>query len=485
MNFKIILFFLSRISIGMAGVLCIPLLVAMYYKEDRYAEYLIAIAMALIIATFFNRYSEPVKKGNVSVREGIGTVFFAWIMAALLGSFPFWFLGILDPASAFFESMSGLTTTGATAIMELGELPKSLLFWRVMMHWLGGIGIIVLFVALLPQIAGSAAYLFNAEVTGFSNSRILPRIRNTAVAIFYIYLLLTIIFTGILKVEGMTLYDSIYHACSAIATGGFSNYDSSINHFHDPVIEYTLSVFMLIAAGNFAVYYQVAQTSLKALWEDIEFKTYICINLVISLLIAINLISSGQYGVEQGFRAALFQVASFTSTTGFVSQNYDLWPSFSQLLLAATFFMGGCAGSTAGGIKICRLIVLVKAATAEMRRSLHPQMILSVDYARKRLPIQTIMNISRFFFVYIFIVALTALVLTLSGVSVEDALFSAASCLASVGPAFGKLGATGNYAELNGLAKITLSIAMLLGRLELFTALALLRKEYWQHNKRW
>ncbi len=469
----------------MAGILAIPWFVAIYYKEDRYAEYLIAIAMALIIAAFFNHYSTPVTQNNVSVREGIGTVFFAWIMAAFLGSFPLWFLGVLDPTSAFFEAMSGLTTTGATAIADLDVLPRSLLFWRVMMHWLGGIGIIVLFVALLPQIAGSAAYLFNAEVTGFNNSRILPRIRNTAAAIFYIYLLLTIIFVGILKIEGMSLYDAIYHACSAIATGGFSNYNSSVNHFHDPVIEYTLSLFMLIAAGNFAVYYQVSQTSLEALWKDLEFKTYIGINAVIVVLIALNLIWSGQYGVEQGFRAALFQVTSFTSTTGFVSQNYDLWPAFSQLLLACTFFMGGCAGSTAGGIKICRLIVLAKATMAEMRRSMHPKMVMSVEFDHKRLPTRTIMNVSRFFFVYILIAALSALILSFSGVPVEEALFSSASCIASVGPAFGKLGATGNYAELSGLAKITLSVDMLLGRLELFTALALLRKEYWQHNKRW
>lgn len=485
MNIGVILYLLGKISLGMALAQLIPLFMAAYYMEMCFGDFFLSISVAIIIAGIFDYYGRYANHKDMSVREGIGTVFFSWVLAAFLASLPFYFTGVLNLPSAYFESMSGLTTTGATAISDLESLPRSLLFWRALTHWIGGIGIIVLFVALLPQIAGSAMYLFNAEVTGFSNSRILPRIRTTAIALFYIYLLLTIILTGFLRGMGMSLYDAIYHACSAIATGGFSTYNNSIGYFSNPLIEYTLAVFMLLAAGNFAVYYQVSQTGIKALWEDFEFKIYITMMLAISLLITANIVYVNGYSVSDGFRTAFFHVASFGSTTGFVADNYDLWPSFSRLLLALTFFTGGCAGSTAGGIKICRLIVLVKTVAAELRRTLHPQMLLSVYYSKKRLPIVTIINISRFFFMYVLIVALISTVLTANGMTVEEAIFGTASCLASVGPAFGSLGATGTYAAVSDSGKIALSVAMLLGRLELFTALALLRSEYWRRSKHW
>lgn len=485
MNTKVILYLLGKISFGIGAVQLIPLLMALYYGEDCYLYFALSFCIAIVLYKLFERYGRNVSHNDISVREGIGTVFFSWVLAAGLGALPFCFAGVLDPVSAYFESMSGLTTTGATAIANLEDLPRSLLFWRVLTHWIGGIGIIVLFVALLPQIAGSAMYLFNAEVTGFSNSRILPRIRTTAIALFYIYLLLTIILTGFLTGMGMSEYDAVYHACSAIATGGFSNYDNSVTHFSSPLIEYTLSVFMILAAGNFAVYYQVTQNGFKALWHDLEFKVYVVLVLGVSVLITANIVIVNGYSLTEGFKTAFFHVASFASTTGFVADNYDNWPSFAKLLLALTFFTGGCAGSTAGGIKICRLIVLLKTVAAELRRTLHPQMLLNVYYSRKLLPVQTIINISRFFFVYILLVALLSLVLTFDGMDVTEAIFGVASCMASVGPAFDSIGAVGTYAQVPACSKAALSLAMLLGRLELFTALALLRSEYWRNSKRW
>ena len=303
--------------------------------------------------------------------------------------------------------------------------------------------------------------------------------------LFYIYLLLTIILTGILRGMGMDAYDAVYHAFSCIATGGFSDYNTSVARFKSPTIEYALSVFMVLAAGNFAVYYQVTQNGFKALWEDLEFKVYVVMVLCFSVAIAVNIILVNGYSIENGFRSALFHVASFASTTGFVADDYDKWPSFARMMLAVMFFTGGCAGSTAGGIKICRLIVLVKTVAAELRRTLHPQMLLTVYYGKARLSMPTVMNIGRFFFVYIFVVALLTLVTTASGVAPEEAIFGVASCLASVGPAFGSIGATGTYAELPAGAKIAMALGMLLGRLELFTALALLRSEYWRNSKRW
>ena len=485
MNTKVISYLLGKISVLMGAAQVINLCMALYYGEKCYLQFLFSILLAVGLGYALQFYGRDASHKDISVREGIGTVFFAWILAAGLAGLPFVFLQVLDPVSAYFEAMSGLTTTGATSISDLEILPKSLLFWRAMNHWIGGIGIIVIFVALLPSMSGTAVYLYNAEVTGFSNSRILPRIRTTAIALFYIYLLLTIILTGILRGMGMDAYDAVYHAFSCIATGGFSDYNTSVARFKSPMIEYALSVFMVLAAGNFAVYYQVTQNGFKALWEDLEFKVYVVMVLCFSVAIAVNIILVNGYSIENGFRSALFHVASFASTTGFVADDYDKWPSFARMMLAVMFFTGGCAGSTAGGIKICRLIVLVKTVAAELRRTLHPQMLLTVYYGKARLSMPTVMNIGRFFFVYIFVVALLTLVTTASGVAPEEAIFGVASCLASVGPAFGSIGATGTYAELPAGAKIAMALGMLLGRLELFTALALLRSEYWRDSKRW
>ena len=485
MNTKVTSYLLGKISVLMGAAQVINLCMALYYGEKCYLQFLFSILLAVGLGYALQFYGRDASHKDISVREGIGTVFFAWILAAGLAGLPFVFLQVLDPVSAYFEAMSGLTTTGATSISDLEVLPKSLLFWRAMNHWIGGIGIIVIFVALLPSMSGTAVYLYNAEVTGFSNSRILPRIRTTAIALFYIYLLLTIILTGILRGMGMDAYDAVYHAFSCIATGSFSDYNTSVAPFKSPMIEYALSVFMVLAAGNFAVYYQVTQNGFKALWEDLEFKVYVVMVLCFSVAIAVNIILVNGYSIENGFRSALFHVASFASTTGFVADDYDKWPSFARMMLAVMFFTGGCAGSTAGGIKICRLIVLVKTVAAELRRTLHPQMLLTVYYGKARLSMPTVMNIGRFFFVYIFVVALLTLVTTASGVAPEEAIFGVASCLASVGPAFGSIGATGTYAELPAGAKIAMALGMLLGRLELFTALALLRSEYWRNSKRW
>lgn len=485
MNAKVILFLLGKISLGIGLAQFIPLLLAIYYSEACVIELLLSMLVAFVLSLFCGYWGHLQKGKNISVREGIGTVFFAWILAAGLAGLPYYFIGILDPASAYFESMSGLTTTGATSISDLSVVPQSILFWRSLTHWIGGIGIIVLFVALLPQISGSAVYLFNAEVSGFSNSKILPRLRNTAITLFYIYLFLTVTLTVILVALNMSLYDAVNHAFSAIATGGFSVYNESIAHFNNDIIKIVLGFFMLFSGGNFALYYQLTKSGVKVLWQDLEFKTYVSLALCFTVLVAANIIYSGNYGVYDGIIAAFFHVSSFASTTGYVADNYDLWPSFSKLILAVMYITGGCAGSTAGGVKICRVVVLIKTVAAELRRTLHPQMLLNVYYDKKRLSTQTIINISRFFFIYILVIAVLSLILAFEGMSVEESIFGIASCVSSVGPAFGSIGAVGNFSMVPPVGKLACALAMLLGRLELFTALALLRSEYWRSSKRW
>lgn len=485
MNTKVIVFLLGRISGGIGLVLAVPLLMALYYGEASYKEILMSMGVSGYLCFLFGQYGYDADKRDISVREGIGAVFFTWVLVCILSALPFLFGGYTDICGALFESMSGLTTTGATVFTDLEVMPKSILFWRSMTHWMGGIGIVVLFVALLPQMAGGAVYLFNAEASGFTNSRILPRIRTTAVALFYIYCLLTIILIGILVMLGMSEYDAVNHAFSAVATGGFSTYNSSVGHFNSVAIEVVLGVFMILSAGNFALYYHVSQSGIRVLWRDGEFRAYLGLIAILTLLITANIVYVNGYSVDEGLRYAFFQVASFGSTTGYVSYDYDQWPSFAKLLLAVTMFTGGCAGSTAGGIKICRFLVLLKTVAAELRRTLHPQMLLTVYYNNKILPIPTLINIGRFFFIYIFTLVVLSFALSATGMSVEESIFGVATCMSSVGPAFGSIGATGNYAGVSSIGKLILCVAMLLGRLELFTALSLLRSEYWRPSKRW
>lgn len=484
MNSKITILLLSKICFCLGAVMAIPLLMAFYYSEPGAWAFLKAMVAAFAVGAAGTLYSGRPSLKNITVREGIGTVVFAWLLAGIICGLPLYFFGVLGPLDAYFESISGLTTTGATVITDLEVLPKCILFWRSLLHWIGGIGIIVIFVALLPQIGGGAVQLVNAEVSGFTNSRILPRIRTTAIALFYIYSLITIILTGILVMLGMSHFDAINHAFSAIATGGFSTYNSSVTYFDNVPIEIALGIFMILAGGNFALYYQAAQGDIKALYKDEEFRAYLALMAVLVVLITCNIVlCTDKYTWLEGLRHSFFQVASFGTTTGYVSHDYEQWPSFAKMLLAVAYLTGACAGSTAGGIKICRFVVLVKTVLSDIKRSLHPQMLLTVHYGNKSLPIGTIMRISRFFFLYIMVIITLAGINAFAGMDLEEAVFGIGACLSSVGPAFGSIGATGNYAEVPSLGKLAMTVAMVLGRLELFTALALLRSEFWKSDR--
>lgn len=507
MDKRLVLSLLGTICYGVAAAMSLPVLTALLYGEKYVLHWLISAVIVCAAGFGLHFFGRGAWGKNISIREGIGVVCLSWVVVAALSSVPFCVMGILDPASAYFESMSGLTTTGATAIRDLRLVPRSILIWRGLNHWVGGIGIIVIFVAMLPRISGNVFNLFNAEVSGFANTRIKPRLRVTAATLFGIYALLTGVLLCLLLLLGMSFFDAVNHSFSAVSTGGFSTYNESIAYFKSPLIEYVLAFFMLIAGGNFALYYRLGRfdwkhqigvrgnilfllkelgnIDLKVLWHDIEFRVYLKMAVIFSLLITINITLVKGYDFFDSLRYAVFQVASFGSTTGFVSYDYDQWPAFSKLLLAVTFFTGACAGSTAGGIKISRIIVLFKAVLVEMKRTLHPKMLFSVMYNGRELPSRTIANASRFFFVYILVIAVLSAALSATGLGVEESIFGVASCVSSVGPAFDSLGATQNFSGVSSAGKIILSVAMLLGRLELFTVLALLRSDYWKNNKRW
>mgnify|MGYP001945200124 FL=1 len=486
MNTRIVAYLLARLAFWLGGVFVVPLLLSYKYGDGCSDIFIACIMLCCLCGTIlrrhghFNQYTD-----NISNREGLATAVFAWIMAATLAGLPYVMYGALDPASAFFEGMSGLTTTGASAMTSLEVLPRSLLFWRGMTHWLGGLGIIVIFIAMLPRMSGGAVHLFNAETTGFKEDKLLPRLKSTALTLFSIYLTLTFVETILLMCCGMTGYDAVNHAMATVPTAGFSTYDDSVAHFNSAAAELVMGVFMILSGANFALYYQAWHKGWKTLWEDEEFKYYIIFFFTVACFVTANIFLSMDLSFGTAFRRGFFQVASFASTTGFVSNDYESWPSFAKLLMMVLYFTGGCAGSTAGGIKISRFVVLVKMTLVELRRVLHPQMLFSVKFNGKPLAKGVLASISRFFFLYIICAVVLSVLLAATGVSLTEAIFGIAACISSIGPAFGIIGVNGNFAHISSAGKLVLALAMLLGRLELYTVLVLLRREFWHRDSRW
>lgn len=486
MDIRIVAYLMARLVFCLGAVYFIPLGISLY-TEDRYTDVFLSCVFICNFTGYllryygrFNRYTQ-----NISNREGMATATFSWLLCAALAGMPYWMTGLLDLSSSFFEGMSAMTTTGATAIDSLESLSYSLLFWRGMTHWLGGLGIIVIFISLLPRMAGGAVHLFQAETTGFNEDKLLPRLKSTAQILFLIYFCLTGIEAVLLHICGMNWFDAVNHAMATIATAGFSTRDSSLSYFDSPMIELVMFIFMILAGANYALYYQAYYKGWKTLWKDEEFRWFLIFIFSTSVFVSASIFVSTSENLFQSARHGFFMVASFSSTTGIVSTNYELWPPIAKLALAILYFTGGCAGSTAGGIKISRFVVLVRMTFVELKRVLHPKMLFSVKFAGKPLTTPVLASISRFFFLYILSVVVLSTLLASTGVSLTEAIFGILACISSCGSAFGGIGVEGNFSHISPMGKVVLSIAMLLGRLELYTVLALLRREFWKLNSRW
>lgn len=486
MNVKIVCFLLGRLTLYGAGTLCLPFLMAIYYADAGRAIFAASIMLTTALACLLLAYGSYDKyKDTISNREGIATMVFAWLLLSVVGSLPYIFSGSFDVVSALFESVSGLTTTGATVIPDVEVVPKSILLWRSLTQWLGGLGIIMIFIVLLPQLSGSAVQLFNTEFGGFSFNKMLPRMKNTAWVIFGIYMILTFAETVLLMFCQLDFFDAFNHTLTTVATGGFSTYNDGVAHFKSPVVEIIIAIFMFLASINFSLYYAATKKGLAVFWQDDEFKAYVVLLLILSILITMNLdiVKGGLFA--ENMRLAFFHVISFSSTAGFAAFDYDKWPAFANFLLTILYFTGACSGSTAGGIKISRFLVLLKIIKAELIRVLHPQMVLKIAYNGRLLTVSQLISINCFFFIYVASIILFSLLLAATGVSMNEAIFGVASCLSSVSPGVGLIGGLSNFGELTVAGKWVLIVAMLLGRLEFFTVLVLLRTEFWHSARRW
>lgn len=424
---------------------------------------------------------------NIRKRDGYVIVTLGWIIVTLFGSLPFVLHGsIPNYVDVFFETMSGFTTTGASVLNDIEALPHGILFWRSMTHWLGGMGIIVFALAILPLLGVGGAQLFGAEFSGATRDRIHPHVQGTAKRLWAIYVSLTILLTGCLLAGGMNLFDALCHAFSTMATGGFSTKQASIGHYDSAFIHYVIIVFMLLGGTNFTLHYYALRHGPMHYQRDEEFRFYIVFVSAAVLLVAVSVyIYTGQ-DVESSFRDGAFQVVAIVTSTGFVTADYESWTPYSRYVFFVLLFTGACAGSTTGGIKLVRILLVIKNGSQELKRLLHPRAIVPVRLNGRAVPAAVISNILAFFVLYILIFLVGALIMSFepsfleSGDDFASALGSVAATLGCMGPGIGAVGPASNYAAISDGGKIFLSLLMLLGRLEIFTIIVFFSPAFWK-----
>lgn len=424
--------------------------------------------------------NDSLNQNSIGKREGYIIVVFTWIIISLFGALPYVLSGVTHSyTNAFFETMSGFTTTGSTIFSDIEALPKGILFWRSMTHWIGGMGIIVLTLAVLPILGIGGMQLFVAEVPGVTPDKLHPRITQTAKRLWMIYVALTLVQTLLLSLGGMSLFDALCHAFGTMATGGFSTKNDSVAGF-SPYIQYVIILFMYLAGISFTLHYFILKKQFSKVFHNEELRHYTQILVVSTIFIAITLIVVDHMPARESIRHSLFQVVSIVTTTGYITSDYLIWPFSTWMLLFLLMFTGGCAGSTGGGIKIVRIILMFKNSLLELKRIVHPNAILPVRLNGKAISQQIIFNVLAFFLIYILIFAFGSLIMSFLGLDFESAVGSVAASLGNIGPGLGVVGPVLNYGVLPDPAKWLLAFIMLLGRLELFTVLILFSPSFWK-----
>ena len=435
------------------------------------------------IAVFFATKNVKTKLGK---REGYLIVVVSWLLAGLIGSFPYLLLGESTFIDSLFESVSGLTTTGATMFNDIEELPKSILIWRSLTQWIGGMGIIVLTVAIFPLLGVGGVELFVAESPGPTSNKIHPRIKETAKRLWLLYIGLSIVLIIILKLEGMLWFDAVNHGLTTIATGGFSTKNSSIAYFDSPVIDYTILIFMFIAGINYSLIYAGIKGRFSKFWASGEFKAYLSFVIVSIGITSLFILLNTDLRLEQSFRNAAFQVISIITTTGYITADYTSWHPSITMFFFCLLFAGACAGSTSGGIKFVRHLVFAKNSMLEFKRLLHPNGLIRLRIDNNIVRPKILTHVLVFLMIYLFIFLLGTMVMTFIMSDFNDPLISAAGAVATslgnVGPGIGDLGPLDTFQNIPPSGKLVLSLIMLLGRLELFSVLIIFTPSFWRVN---
>lgn len=456
--------------------------VAFVYKGNDFYPFLISTGIIFGSGLLFYLTGYKADEYTAGRREGMLTVSLTWILFSFFGMLPFYLGGYIENITdAYFETMSGFTTTGASILTDIESMPKGILFWRSLTQWQGGIGIIVFTVALMPIFGGGAAQLFDAETPGITHERFRPRVTQVAKRLSGIYILFTLLVIGMLWAGPMDLFDAVNHGLTTIATGGYSTKNASIGHWNSAYIEYTVTAFMFIGATNITLIYFLFNRQPKKFFADEEFRWFFFFVLVTAIILTIWLLYTHIFAdISTSFRQALFQVVSLISTCGFATENYINWGPFFWFIALILSTICGCAGSTSGGLKMGRIVILSKNLFNEFKKQIHPNAVIPVRMNGHVISGEVVHRVLAFVFVYIALIVVSCLVLALDGMPFDETVGVAVSAIGNIGPALGAQGPVGNYAEVPEISKWFLSFLMLTGRLEIFTALTILVPGFWK-----
>ena len=453
--------------------------VSMIYGERDLMSFVISFAVCLSVSAILLIYGRR-KKCAMSRNEGYIVVALSWVFFSVFGMVPYLWGGFIpNITDAFFETMSGFTTTGATILDNIESMPHGILFWRSLTQWIGGLGIVCFTIVLLPGFGASSQMLYLSEATGVTHNKLCPKTRVMARYIFMVYILLTAVESALLMAGGMGLFDAVCHSMTTTATGGFSTKQASIAYWHSPYIEYVVSLFMLLSAINFSLYIVACKSKWKQLRKNTELKWFACSVGLLTLVISVVLFLNNGYGVEEAFRKSLFQVATCHTSCGFATDDYNLWPPFTWMLLIFAMLSGGCTGSTSGGVKNLRLIIIANCIRNQFRQILHPRAVLPV---RAGFPFDNklVTTVLVFFAAYLSVAFIGWTLLMAFGVDFTEAMSTVISAMGNVGPGLGSFGPAFSWAALPDAAKWTLSSLMLIGRLEIFGFLLIFYRSTWK-----
>lgn len=483
-NYKFVALVLGLLSLFQAIFLLICLGVSLHYHDEGFKALLTTIGLNFVVGLPLALYGKGQNSYDTGRREGMVTVTLSWVLTSLLGMMPYLLGGFIPNVSeAFFESMSGFSTTGASILTDIEALPRSILLWRSITQWIGGIGIIVFIVALVPFAGESASVVYDHETTGITHDRFVPRIGVMAKWIMFIYIILSILCVLLLWAGPFTLYEAVCHAATCISTGGFSIYNQSIAEVNSDYIIIVLTIFMLFGATSFTlIYFATVRKEPKKLFRDSEFRWFISIIVVISIASALWLYFGEYYtSFPQALEHATFQVVSLFSTTGYVIQDYNFWGAPFWIIALFLMFVAGCSGSTSGGLKTIRFSILTRNLLNEFTRRTHPQAIVPLRYNGTVVKDKVITQVYNFFYAYLTLSIIATFSISLEGYSFTDAVSASIACISSSGPGLSAFGPFSNYASLGDFNTFLLSFLMLVGRLEIFTVITLLHRSFWRN----
>lgn len=481
MNYKAVLSILGNVVKYMVALLFVPLLIALYYGEGDAKSFLLTILIGAPIGFILSNIKA--EKKAIYAKEGFLIVGFAWIIISAIGALPFVISGAIPSfIDAFFETVSGFTTTGATILTAIEGLPKGILFWRSFTHWIGGMGFLIFMLALIPSLGSNSIHLLKAESPGPSPGKIVPKIKETAKILYLIYFALTLIEGILLMCAGMNLYDAVIHAMGTAGTGGFSNMNASIAAFNSPAIEWIITIFMLIFGINFALYFQILKGNLKGFFKNEELRYYLLIIVSAFILITVNIISLNGGDIILSIRQSAFQVSSIVTSTGFATVDFNFWPTLSKLIIVMLMFVGAMAGSTGGGIKTVRIVIMLKAIKREINKIIHPKRVNSVKIDGKTVDEDIIHGVFLFIGAYIIISLIAIFIISFDNFDVVTTVTSVITTMSNIGPGLEVVGPAGNFAAFSPLSKLVLSFCMLAGRLEIYPMLIMFSPSIWRKN---